>query len=61
MRVPREKEAGPDRGFPEPDMTASFHQNNSMQDSCRSPARDTTEEINQLYQSQLSLDRPMTI
>ena len=44
MRVPHEEEAGPGRDFPQPDMTASFHQGNSMQDSSRSPARDTTEE-----------------
>ena len=44
MRVPHEQEAGPDRDFPEPDMTASFHHDNSMQDSSRSPARDITEE-----------------
>ena len=44
MRVPHEQEAGLNRDFPEPDMTASFHQDNSMQESSRSPTRDTTEE-----------------
>ena len=44
MRVPHDQEAGPDGDFPEPDMTASFHQDNSAQDSSRSPTRDTTEE-----------------
>ena len=44
MRVPREKEVGPDRDFPEPDMTASFHQNKNLQDSSRSPGSDITEE-----------------
>ena len=46
MRVSHEQEAGPDRDFPEPDMTASSHQNNSMQDSNRAQARDITEETN---------------
>ena len=44
MRVPHEQEAGSNRDFPEPEMTASFHHDNSMQDSSRSPAREITEE-----------------